>query len=103
MNKNDFENTQAALVQAGFTVEDASFSTENFGTWIIVVSTAPRTRVVWDGKDGWLVVETETTRMFAGARVWDEAAIFRDAKDHTGARAVDAVREAQSRPTTAWI
>jgi hypothetical protein len=96
MDKADFEDTQAELVRAGFAIDDASYSDESFGSWLVVVETVPRIRVVWDGKDGWLLVEIETTNVFAGITVWETRTTCREVADQTTSRAVSAVREARA-------
>lgn len=78
MNHEAFEETKKQILASGVSVADARYLPATFGSWHIAIQTDPRSRIVWDGKDKWLVVEEETTEMFNGLRVWKERWLVRN-------------------------
>lgn len=88
MTRQAFEHMKELLLSAGFDVDEASYHHDAFGSWLVGVRTVPRHRVVWDGKDRWLVVQKETSGTFQGLPVWDDVWIERDAKDESSEQAV---------------
>ena len=71
MNRVDFEAAQAQ-VGARAPVREASYSDRSFGSWYVTVDSRPPRRIVWDGKECWLLVEQETADLFNGLRLWKE-------------------------------
>ncbi len=93
MDQVVFEMTQQLLQQAGFVIDEARFDREDFGSWFVCVHSNPRLRVVWDGKDGWLCVQRETSQIFSGLRVWDDLWVGRERCEQTPEIAVNKVIE----------
>lgn len=62
MTEEDFERACRQLISAGFTVSEAKYEEQIFGSWYIeaVRSDLPAQQLVWDGKDGWLIVLTQS-------------------------------------------
>ena len=55
-----YERTRELLGECGFAEEDLiPYTGDVFGSWIVTVAGAPRLRVVWEGKDGWAVIQAE--------------------------------------------
>jgi hypothetical protein len=92
MNQNDFLRLQHLLRDAGFAIVEATYSREAFGSWHIDVKSTPRRRVIWDGKDGWLIVQEETEERFGYDFVWNDVWVGRVPVDQTCEAAVEAVR-----------
>lgn len=60
MTDEDFRRYGGVFREAGFAVDAGDYDQAYFGSWFIVLSRGdlPEQRVVWDGKDGVLKVET---------------------------------------------
>jgi hypothetical protein len=60
MTEDDFRLFKKLVAEAGFTQETSRYDSNAFGSWFIVLSRAdlPRQRLVWDGRDRTLLVET---------------------------------------------
>jgi hypothetical protein len=54
-----------------------------FGSWLVAIEHSPRLRVVWDGKDGWAVIQLQTDELFAGRPVWKDIWIGTTSEDQT--------------------
>jgi hypothetical protein len=67
MDEEDFRRAEELFRRAGFRVEDKGYHQSHFGSWSIVLSREglPQQRVVWDGRDRWLIVEA-----FASSGTW---------------------------------
>lgn len=67
MTEHDLRRSVELFRRAGFAVQESRFDEKCFGSWFIEVTREglPRQRVVWDGKDGWLIVEA-----FASGGSW---------------------------------
>ena len=81
MNRSDFETMQRLLRDHGFVIGETQYSRESFGSWWVGVTTVPRQRVLWDGKDGWLIVQEETNERFQDSFMWRDVWV---AKESTG-------------------
>ena len=59
MTEDDLRRSAEMFRHAGFSLEESRYDEECFGSWFIEVAREglPKQRVVWDGKDGWLIVE----------------------------------------------
>jgi hypothetical protein len=70
-----FERTRALLHERGFAeVEVDPYTGQSFGSWYVTVAHEPRLRIIWDGRDGWMIIERETDRPYhwdARRREWD--------------------------------
>ena len=62
MNEESFEFTKQELLAANLKIVEAEYSPESFGGWHIVIRSKPDIRILWDGKEQWLVVEEKTKR-----------------------------------------
>jgi hypothetical protein len=62
-----FETFRAALRAHGFREAESRHDEAAFGSWFIVLDD-PSVRVVWDGKERWLVVQRQTGNGWAD--VW---------------------------------
>jgi hypothetical protein len=80
MTENDFQRSQEALRNAGYEISAARYDGEIFGSWAIEVTREglPRQQVVWDGKDGWLIVQA-----FASSGSWMEKWVGRKESERT--------------------
>ncbi|WP_313003761.1 hypothetical protein [Brevundimonas sp.] len=60
MTEDDFRRYEQLVVEAGFYVKTSRYDEDHFGSWMIVVCRMdlPQQRIVWDGKDRTLTVET---------------------------------------------
>ena len=61
MTLDDFARSCESLTARGFDVEKAEYWGNAFGNWSIQFSTAsdPPHRLIWDGRDRWLILERE--------------------------------------------
>lgn len=87
------DEAEAALSTEGFAVERDHHEAA-FGSWLIEIEHAPRLRLNFDGRDGWLSLEWDTERLFSGMRQWDPLWIAKAEADQTAAMAVRMVRSA---------
>lgn len=86
-----FDAIQSLLVQHGLQIQDAQVHPAAFGSWYVTVSTAPRLRILWDGKDRWLFLQRETSEIFQGAYIWEDLWIAREPQEQTRDAAVQAL------------
>jgi hypothetical protein len=81
-----YEETRRLLAERGFVIDTAEPHTgEHFGSWWIVVSTTPRLRVIWDGRDEWAIVQRELRTE------WEDLWIGKRSQDTTPSECVQAV------------
>jgi len=92
MTQADFHRVQQLLRDAGFTIGDTWYSRESFGSWDVTVATTPRRRVLWDGKDEWLILQEETQERFAGNLIWRDLWIGKSPDELTCEAALEALR-----------
>lgn len=61
MTLNDFARSCETLAERGFTVEKAEYSHQAFGSWSIQFSSnsIPPHLLIWDGRDQWLILQSE--------------------------------------------
>ena len=83
MTKEDFERTSELLRHRGFTVGESSYDPKAFGSWYVCVVRQPRLRIVWDGKDGWAIVQQETSERFQGMTVWEDLWVGQERQTQT--------------------
>jgi hypothetical protein len=91
MNVTEFQRAVALLRERGESIRSQEYREREFGSWYVVVSVKPARRLVWDGKDGWYVVEEETSERFNGLPVWRDLWIDRHPKIQSLEKAVDAL------------
>jgi len=72
MNKETFDHVLKELADSNFRVEISEYHERAFGSWHITLMTAPKRRLVWDGKERWYVVEEETAEQFNGMNKWKD-------------------------------
>ena len=65
-----FETARAMIGTVGLTLGQCHYSPQDFGSWFVVADTAPRRRLVWDGRESQLVVEIEEGSGDAWSEVW---------------------------------
>lgn len=61
MHPRAFEETLQLLRKEFLPVHASHVDYENFGSWWIDLSTHPPVRALWDGKEGWAIVQTATS------------------------------------------
>jgi hypothetical protein len=81
MNETDFQQMQILLKQQGRIVNGAEYSPEFFGSWWLSVATTPQLRVIWDGKEGMVVIQEKTDEMYGNSPIWKTLWTSRDPKD----------------------
>jgi hypothetical protein len=54
-----YEQTRVLLGERGFVESETRYDEEAFGSWLIALENRPRLRILWDGRDGWLVIQGE--------------------------------------------
>ena len=86
MTEADFQRSQVVLRDAGYQISAAWYDEEMFGSWGIEVTREglPKQQVVWDGKDGWLVVQA-----FASSGSWMDKWVGRKKSEQTVEAALD--------------
>ena len=70
MNKETFDHVFKVVTNANYPVEINEYDEKAFGSWYITLKTAPKRRLVWDGKEQWLLVEEQTSETFNGMNKW---------------------------------
>jgi hypothetical protein len=93
MNEADFRETLGLLETAGHVVLSSRYDAAAFGSWFVEVEGEPRARVIWDGKDRWLIVQTARQ-----GRDWKDSWIEKQASLQTPAQAVRKVVEHTGEP-----
>jgi hypothetical protein len=73
----DFEAFRDQLRAGGFRETEARNDEAAFGSWVIALDTDPLHRVVWDGKERWLIVQVQH------ANEWTNERVIRDERDQT--------------------
>jgi hypothetical protein len=99
-----YERTRALLAERGFVEEETRYDEEAFGSWLISVDDKPRLRILWDGRDGWLIIQGELLRVRPDDP-WTDLWIGKQPEDVTAAAVVmtlEAVRDfaAEARENT---
>jgi hypothetical protein len=72
-------------------VLDAAYSPESFGSWVVTAATSPIRRLVWDGKESWLIVQKTISLDGSSAVVWEDSWIKRSAGPENLSEAVEAI------------
>ena len=88
MDERDFHAIQALLRENGLALGLARYHPEAFGAWYVEVVVAPPLRIVWDGRDGWLLVQVKTSEVLNGSDVWRDIWIEKERSQQTPERAV---------------
>jgi hypothetical protein len=93
VDRPELEKTEQLLAEAGLSTSSQGVDGSAFGSWWVVVNVDPPMRIVWDGKDGWLIVQRQTTELFTDQPVWKDIWVGRDVADRRPERAVAVVVE----------
>jgi hypothetical protein len=96
MTREDFDRTCELLRGRGFVVEQSSYDHQCFGSWWVSVAHHPPLRIVWGGKDGWAVVQRQTSKRFQGLPIWQDLWVGRDCAAQTADFAVSKFQELSS-------
>lgn len=72
MNELYFIATKKRFEEAGLKIINSEYHSSAFGSCYIELIAKPNCRFVWDGKDGWFVIQQETEEVYYGSRVWKE-------------------------------
>jgi hypothetical protein len=90
--KAGFNELRAALRKSQFVVDSSRYADQSFGSYYVVVSGSPRRRIVWDGKERYLIVQVETGRESEGNATWRRIWIGTQAHEQTSENAIAALR-----------
>jgi hypothetical protein len=103
MNVDAFESAEHLLTRAGFAVTEAHYHAQDFGSWDVVAEATLRVRIVWDGRDGWLIVQRQSDESPNSPPEWTDVWIERDRARQTLANAILKLRElcGSAAPTSA--
>ncbi len=94
MSRADYDEMAALLVQAGYRVRAKCYDEHAFGSWYVVIKKGGASfRIVWDGKDQWLLVQKASRSLSPFMRRWTNQWIGRRGEDQCPSRAL---RELQS-------
>ena len=74
----EYEEVRRELSTAGFREAATRYDEASFGSWFVVIDQQPRLRIVWDGKDGWLILQRAD-----GAGGWDVVWVARHEDEQT--------------------
>ena len=85
MTENDWRRSELLFREASFSIDESQYEAKHFGSWWIELSRdgLPKQRVVWDGRDRWLIVET-----FASSGSWMDKWIGRKASEQSAESAL---------------
>jgi hypothetical protein len=86
-----FRSVQDLLLKHHLSISEASYQRRSFGSWFVQVTTRPPLRIVWDGKEGWLILQEETEQVFRDMRVWKTLWEARSQTQQTAKEAVDSL------------
>jgi hypothetical protein len=81
----DFQTYRAALEERGFRAVEARYDDRAFGSWLVALEGNPAIRLVWWGKEQWLLVQGRS------GDEWVDAWIARDARDQTPDSALEQI------------
>ena len=91
MDRNQYQRALELLTHRGVGVQSQEYSERSFGSWYVVASIQPARRLVWDGKERWLIVEEEAAERFNGLPVWNELWIERSPHTQSVEQALNAL------------
>jgi hypothetical protein len=72
VNKTMFDKALSLVRAANFAVIASEYSVNSFGSWYVTVDTQPKRRLVWDGKEGWYVVEEQQPNESSITKEWKD-------------------------------
>jgi hypothetical protein len=79
---SDFETYREALQRYGFREIESRYEQRTFGSWLITLEGEPRSRLVWYGKEHWLLVQQQR------GESWLDTWVARDASEQTPVAAI---------------
>jgi len=88
-----FGDLRRLLTDAGSVVADSSYSPESFGSWWILLRGQTSHRLVWDGKDQWLILQRQAGPSDLGESMWEDLWVKKDARQSTNEDLVQLIRE----------
>jgi hypothetical protein len=91
MNKQAFEVVKQLATARGLKINGSQFDAPTFGSWWVELAGSPPLRVVWDGKDRWLIVARKTARVFSGLAVWEDLWVGREEREQSPEQALEHV------------
>lgn len=77
MNEPSFKMTKEKILNSKFEIIESEYHSEAFGSWYISINSKPNRRIVWDGKENWLLIEEKTDERYNNLYVWKELWISR--------------------------
>ena len=93
MDNSAFKATLRLLTTVGFE-STHEYNRKAFGSWYVEIASTPPLRLVWDGKDGWLILQERTDEMFNGQPVWKDLEVIKSSAEQTPERALSLVERA---------
>lgn len=82
----DFDGFRRRLREAGFRESNSRYDEAAFGSWLIALDAEPPRRVVWDGKDGRLIVQVQQDDE------WSDERTMRDESEQTAEAVIAGLR-----------
>lgn len=92
-----FGELRRLLTDAGYAVADSSYSPESFGSWWILLRGQTSYRLVWDGKDQWLILQRQAGPSESNESVWEDLWVEKDARQATPENLLQLVQETVGR------
>jgi hypothetical protein len=71
------------LSDAGYVIADSNYDPESFGSWWILLRAQVSHRLVWDGKDQWLILQRQTGPSDLAESTWEDLWVEKDARQAT--------------------
>jgi hypothetical protein len=99
MTEADFDTMAADLAECGYLVSDSRYDGAAFGSWWIVVeSGVARFRVIWDGRDRWLLLQQERAHNSPSDPEWLDVWVERLVEGQTSAGVLAQLAERAAPP-----
>jgi hypothetical protein len=86
-----FEQAREALREAGLRERSAEYSQQTFGSWWIEAEGTRSFRVVWDGHEGWLVLQAGSPE-----GRWTDLWLAREGADQSSGALLRAIASAEN-------
>ena len=59
VDARNYEAVRSKLLELGYREQAARYDQSVFGSWFVEIEQNPPLRVIWEGKDGWLILQRE--------------------------------------------
>ena len=92
-DRRGFEAVQSLIAHAGLTIEEAEYRHLAFGSWVIRVTSVPAMRLLWEGKDGYAILEVETSDLNLSRPMWKTIWTGRSKDEQSAANVVKVLVE----------